>query len=178
MISWGLAETPWSDNSPLNREIFNLFLSAWNIDKTFSSAERSSSAGASVNTQCYLLVIPQRELQEASQAELWCCTSEMDLGENWKLDETNWLSRAGIHPFASVKGGRTSLQLLICLVTMLGAFPMCCCPSLCYVAISSPSSAQCKGGKGLIQTADTGRLANTLDLLLDFIPSNSPLPNK
>uniref|UniRef100_A0A8C3BWN5 Angiomotin like 1 n=1 Tax=Cairina moschata TaxID=8855 RepID=A0A8C3BWN5_CAIMO len=28
----------------------------------------------------------------------------MDLGENWKLDETNWLSRAGIHPFASVKG--------------------------------------------------------------------------
>jgi len=33
----------------------------------------------------------------------------MDLGENWKLDETNWLSHGGIHPFASVKGGRTWL---------------------------------------------------------------------
>ncbi|OPJ90314.1 angiomotin-like protein 1 isoform B [Patagioenas fasciata monilis] len=28
----------------------------------------------------------------------------MDPGENWKLDETNWLSHGGIHPFASVKG--------------------------------------------------------------------------
>ncbi|XP_008635019.2 PREDICTED: LOW QUALITY PROTEIN: angiomotin-like protein 1 [Corvus brachyrhynchos] len=28
----------------------------------------------------------------------------MDPGENWKLDETNWLSRGGIHPFSSVKG--------------------------------------------------------------------------
>ncbi|XP_029816822.1 angiomotin-like protein 1 [Manacus vitellinus] len=28
----------------------------------------------------------------------------MDLGENWKLDETNWLSHGGIHPFSSVKG--------------------------------------------------------------------------
>ncbi|XP_068004836.1 angiomotin-like protein 1 [Melanerpes formicivorus] len=28
----------------------------------------------------------------------------MDPGENWKLDETNWLSHGGIHSFASVKG--------------------------------------------------------------------------
>ncbi|KAM6098723.1 angiomotin-like protein 1 isoform 5-T5 [Theristicus caerulescens] len=28
----------------------------------------------------------------------------MDPGENWKLDETNWLSHGGIHPFTSVKG--------------------------------------------------------------------------
>ncbi|XP_035756339.1 angiomotin-like protein 1 [Egretta garzetta] len=28
----------------------------------------------------------------------------MDPGENWKLDETNWLSHSGIHSFASVKG--------------------------------------------------------------------------
>uniref|UniRef100_A0A8C3M6E3 Angiomotin C-terminal domain-containing protein n=1 Tax=Geospiza parvula TaxID=87175 RepID=A0A8C3M6E3_GEOPR len=28
----------------------------------------------------------------------------MDPGENWKLDETNWLSHGGIHPFSNVKG--------------------------------------------------------------------------
>lgn len=33
----------------------------------------------------------------------------MDPGENWKLDETNWLSHGGTHSFASVKGGRTLL---------------------------------------------------------------------
>lgn len=35
----------------------------------------------------------------------------MDPGENWKLDEANWLSHGGIHSFASVKGGRTRLML-------------------------------------------------------------------
>ncbi|XP_050826942.1 angiomotin-like protein 1 isoform X2 [Serinus canaria] len=33
----------------------------------------------------------------------------MDPGENWKLDETNWLSHGGIHPFSNVKGGSTSV---------------------------------------------------------------------
>jgi len=50
----------------------------------------------------------------------------MDLGENWELDEANWLSHGGIHPFVGVKGGRMSLQILICPMMMLGAFP---CPA-------------------------------------------------
>lgn len=121
---------------PLELWDFFLFLSSWNIDKTFSSAEKSRKWYEIGQTfSAFFFVIPQRELQEASQAELWCCWSEMDLGENWELDEANWLSRGGIHPFVGVKGGRTSLWILICSVMMLGAFT---CPAALPCACGSP----------------------------------------
>lgn len=113
----------------------------------------------------------------------------MDPGENWKLDETNWLSHGGIHPFASVKGGRTRLLFFNPSSECVGNLPDVLLPPLCLQwsqgccwAVSratqylvwrcESSDPNCSGLPG------AGTLTQASNLWLDFPLWSGLLPKK